>query len=56
MKTYLYGPMDYVKKLKLRFRVGEPGPPERRKRYTRSGEEDVATIMCPCGTTAESST
>ena len=23
-KTYLHGPMDYAKKLKLRFRVGAP--------------------------------
>ena len=34
MKTYLHGPIDYVKKLKLRFRVGDLDLPERRKRYT----------------------
>ena len=44
--------MDYVKKLKLRFRVGDLDLPERRKRFTSSREEDdVATKMCPCGTT-----
>ena len=43
---YLHGPMDYAKKLKLRFRVGDLDLPERRKRYTSSREEDVATNMC----------
>ena len=33
MKTYLHGPMDFVKTLKLRFRVGDLDLPERRKRY-----------------------
>ena len=33
MKTYLHGPMDYAKTLKLRFRLGDPDLPERRKRY-----------------------
>ena len=56
MKTYLYGPMDYAKKLKLRFRVGGLHLPERRKRYTSIREEDVATNTCPCGTTTESGT
>ena len=57
MKTYLHGPMDYAKKLKLRFRVGGLDPPERRQRYTSSREEeDVATHMCPCGTTIDSRT
>ena len=36
MKTYLHGPMDYAKKLKLRFRVGDLDLPERRKRYRRT--------------------
>ena len=48
--------MDYAKKLELRFRVGDLDLPERRKRYTSSREEeeeDVATNMCPCGTTIE---
>ena len=55
MKTYLHGPMDYAKKMTLRFRAGDLDLPERRKRYTSSREEeDVATNMCPCGTTIES--
>ena len=33
MKTYLHGPMDFAKTLKLRFRVGDLDLPERRKRY-----------------------
>ena len=54
MKTYLHGPMDYAKKLKLRFRVGDLDLPEIIKRYTSSREEEnVATYMCPCGTTIE---
>ena len=54
MKMYLHGPMDYAKKLKLRFRVGDLDLPERRKRYTSSREEeDVAKNMYPCGTTIE---
>ena len=28
MKTYLHGPMDYARKLKLRFRVGDLDLPE----------------------------
>ena len=57
MKTYLHGPMDYAKELKLRFRVGDLHLPKRRNRHTISGEEeDVATNMCPCGTTIDSRT
>ena len=57
MKTYLHGPMDYAKKLKQIFRVGDLDLPERIRRYTSSREEeDVATHMCPCGTTIESRT
>ena len=57
MKTYMHGPMDYAKKLTLRFRVGDLDPPERRKKYSSGGEEEgVATNMCPCGTTTESRT
>ena len=59
MKTYLHGPMDYAKKLKLlRFRVGDLDLPERRKRYDTSSREEkhVVTGMCPCGTTIESRT
>ena len=26
MKTYLHGPIDYAKHLKLRFRIGDPRP------------------------------
>ena len=33
MKTYLHGPTDHAKTLKLRFRVGDLDLPERRKRY-----------------------
>ena len=32
MKRYLHGPMDFAKKLKLRFRVGDLDLPERRRR------------------------
>ena len=57
METHLHAPMDYAKKVKLRFRVGDLNLPERRKRYTSSGEEeDLATNMCPCGITIESRT
>ena len=57
MKTYLHGPMDYAKKLNLRFRVGELNLPEGSKRCTSSREEkDVATNLCPCGATVESRT
>ena len=49
--------MNYAKKLKLRFRKGDLDLQERRKTYTSSREEeDVATNMCPCGTTIESRT
>ena len=50
IRTYLHGPMDYAKKPKLRFRVGDLDLAERRKSYTSSREEedvDVATI-CAC--------
>ena len=57
MKTYLHGPIDYVKNVKLRFRVGDLDVPERRKRYTSSREEeDVVEHMCPGGRTTESRT
>ena len=49
MKMYLHCPMDYEKKLKLRFRVGDLNLLEKRKRYTSSRkEEDVDAYMCPC--------
>ena len=49
--------MDYVKTLKLRFRVGDLDLPERRKRYdsSREVEEEIAQI-CPCGKAVESRT
>ena len=57
MKTYFHSPMAYPKNLKLPFRVANLDLPERRKRYTSSGEEeDVVTNMCPCSPTIESST
>ena len=31
MKSYLHGPMDYAKKLKLRFRVGDLDLPLKKK-------------------------
>ena len=53
MKTYLHGPMDYAKTLKLRFRVGDMDLPERRKKCTRSqGEEEDAQVR-PCGEAVE---
>ena len=57
MKPYLHGPMDYAKKLKPGFRVGDLDLPERRKGYTSSPEEENmdAHLMCPCGTTIENS-
>ena len=57
MKTCLYGPLDYAKNLKLRFRVGHLDLPEKRKRYTSSREEgNMATNMCACSTTMGSIT
>ena len=57
MKTYLHGPMDYAKTLKLRFRVGEANLPEGRKRYASSREGgEVDAQMCPCGKATESRT
>ena len=57
MKTYLHGPMDYAINIKPRFRVGDLDLPERSTRYSSGREEkDVATSMCPCGTTIESRT
>ena len=49
MKTYLHGPMDFAKTLKLRFRVGDLDLPERRKRCTSSREEEeIDAQMHPC--------
>ena len=46
MKTYLQGPMDYAKKLKLQFRLGDLDLPERRKRYTSSRERRTWLQVC----------
>ncbi|CAB1096278.1 unnamed protein product [Ectocarpus sp. CCAP 1310/34] len=55
MKSYLEGPMDYAKKLKLQFRVGDLDLPERRKRYSsRRREEEEDRQTCPCGKSEES--
>ena len=57
MKTYLHGPMNYVKMLKLRCRVRNLDLPERTKRCTSGREEEnVATHICLCDTTIESRT
>ena len=53
IKTYLHGPMDYAKTLKLRFRVGDLDLPERRKRYASCREEEEIAQMCPCGKAVE---
>ena len=49
MKTYLRGPMDHAKTLKLRFRVGDLDLPERRKRRasSRGKEEEITQIDVP---------
>ena len=53
MKTYLQGPMDYAKTLKLRFLVGDLDQPGR-KRYTGSREEEEDDAqMCPRGKAVE---
>ena len=56
MKTYLHGPLDYAKTLKLRFRVGGLDLPERRKRYTNSRGEAEDAQMRPFGKAVESRT
>ena len=57
MKTYLHGPMDFAKMLKLRFRVGDLDLPEKRKRCTSSREEEeVDARICPCVKAIESRT
>ena len=53
MKTNLHGPMDYAKKLKLGFGVGDLDLPEIRKRYTSSREEEEDAQMRPCGKATE---
>ena len=49
MKTFLHGPMDYAKTLKLRFREGDLDLPEGRKRYASTREEEEEEKMCSCG-------
>ena len=49
----MYGPMDYAKKMKLQFRVGDLDLPERRKRHIRSQEEEEDAQMCLCGKARE---
>ena len=60
IETYLYGPMDYAKTLKLRSRAEDLDLPERRKRcyptwYSSSRvEEEEGARSCPCGNADES--
>ena len=57
MKTYLHGPIDNAKNLKLRFRIGDLDLPERRNRYTSSRvEEEEYAPTYPCGKGIESRT
>ena len=50
MITYLNGPKDATKFLKLQLRVGDVDLPKRRERYTRSRDEkEVDAQNCPCG-------
>ena len=52
----MHGPVDYVKTLKLRFRVGDLDLPERRKRHASSPEEEEESAhICPCCKALESS-
>ena len=49
--------MDFAKTLKPRFGVGNLDLPERRKKYTSSGEEEeINAQMCPSGKALESRT
>ena len=51
----MYGPMDFAKTLKLRFRGGDLSLQDRRKRYTGSREEEEAEAqMCPHGKAVKS--
>ena len=54
MGTYLHGPTNVARTLKLRFRAGGLDLPEKRKRYTSSRDEkEVDAQMCPCGKAIE---
>ena len=46
METYLHGPLDYAKTLKLRVRVGDLDLPERRGTYTSSRVEEEDVQKC----------
>ena len=48
METYLHGPMDFAKTLKLQFRAGNLDLLERKKEYTSNQEEEEGTRECPC--------
>ena len=47
INTYLHGQMDYAKKLKLRFRVGDLDLPERKKICASSREEEDVVTHVP---------
>ena len=47
-KEYLHGPMDAGTKLKVKFRTGDIGLRERRRRYRKIDEEDDK-FKCDCG-------
>ena len=55
MKTYLHGPLDFAKTLKLRFHVGDLGLQERIGTSSRE-EEDVDAHRCARGKAIESRT
>ena len=47
MNTYLHGPVDYVKTLKLHYGVGDLHLLERGKSHTSSREEEEDAQMHP---------
>ena len=53
METYLHGPMDLTKKLKLLFRVRDLDLPKRRKRYTSSRDEGEILETHRCAVVAK---
>ena len=55
-KTYLHGPTDFAKTLKLRFRVGDLDLRERKRSTSRREEEEVDAQMRLCGKARESRT
>ena len=56
MESYMHGPINLAKTLKLRFHVGNLDVPESRKRHASSQEEEEDAQMCPCGEVIESRT